>query len=206
MKLVSDQIFAFDGTTRPAVTHERCSAEDLGLKESWFRDAIFECPELVIGPCRAAGLTDDEWYAWRKEFPTEVGPIDVLLVSSQGRVAVVETKLASNSELRRKVLAQALDYLAHLPAAFADSMPGLPRDEKGEPVAEADDIREAVDEGHVLVIIASDEVDPRVAKLSRSLLADHLVKRWDLALVDLSVYRPRRGCEASALLSLTCGT
>src|SRR5262245_44307579 len=106
MKLVGDQLFAFDQSAAPAVTHERCSAEDLGLKEAWFRDAIFESPELVTGPCRAAGLTDDEWYPWRKEFHTDVGPIDVLLLSSQGRVAVVETKLASNPELRRRVLAQ----------------------------------------------------------------------------------------------------
>ena len=63
--LVSDQLLAFNGISAPTVTHERCSAEDLGLKESWFRDVIYECPEVVIGPCRAAGLTDDEWYSWR---------------------------------------------------------------------------------------------------------------------------------------------
>lgn len=200
MKPVSDQIFAFEGTTAPAMTHERCSAQDLGLKESWFRDAIFESPELVIGACRAAGLTDDEWYAWRKEFQTDVGPIDVLLVSSQGRVAVVETKLASNPELRRRVLAQVLDYLAHLPAEFSDSMPDVPKDENAEPVAELDDIREAVSQGDVLVIIASDECDPRVAKLSRSLLADHLVKHWDLALVDLALYRPRQGAPGKHIV------
>ena len=200
MKLVSDYLFTFDSTAAPAVTHERCSAEDIGLKESWFRDAIFESPELVIGPCRAAGLTDDEWYPWRKEFQTAVGPIDVLLVSSQGRVAVVETKLASNPELRRRVLAQVLDYLAHLPAEFGDSMPKVPEDENGEPVADADDIREAVSQGDVLVIIASDEVDPRVAKLSRTLLSDHLVKQWDLALVDLAVYRPREGVPGKCFI------
>jgi len=200
MKLVSDHLFTFDSTAGPAVTHERCSAEDMGLKESWFRDAIFESPELVIGPCRAAGLTEDEWYPWRKEFQTEVGPIDVLLVSSQGRVAVVETKLASNPELRRRVLAQVLDYLAHLPAEFGDSMPKVPDDENGEPVADVDDIREAVSQGDVLVIIASDEVDPRVAKLSRTLLSDHLVKQWDLALVDLALYRPREGAPGKCFI------
>jgi hypothetical protein len=200
MKPVSDQIFAFEGTNAPAITHERCSAQDLGLKESWFRDAIFESPELVIGACRAAGLTDDEWYAWRKEFQTDVGSIDVLLVSSQGRVAVVETKLASNPELRRRVLAQVLDYLAHLPGEFRDSMPDVPKDENGKPVAETDDIREAVSQGDVLVIIASDECDPRVAKLSRNLLADHLVKQWDLALVDLALYRPCHGAPGKYVI------
>ncbi len=30
----------------------------------------------------------------------------------------------------------------------------------------------------------------RVAKLSRSLLSEHLIKQWDLALIDLALYRP----------------
>ena len=200
MKLVSDQLFSFDATSPPTPTYERCSAEDLGLKESWFRDAIFDLPELVIGPCRAADLTDDDWYPWQKEFQTDVGPIDVLLLSSQGRLALVETKLASNPELRRKVLAQALDYLAHLPAEFRDSMPEIPKDANGTPVADPDDIREAISQGDILLIIASDQCDPRVAKLSRSLLADNLVKQWDLALVDLALYRPCPGLQAKWMI------
>lgn len=187
---VSDQLFAFDSHEIPTLTHERCLASDLGLKESWLRDAILAVPELVIGPCRAAGLTDDEWYPWQREFGTEVGSIDVLLLSSQGRVAVVETKLASNPELRRKVLAQALDYLTHLPEAFAARMPEIPKDSSGDPVADPEDIDESVRQGDVLVIIASDETDPRVAKLSRGLLSKHLVNQWDLALVDVGLYRP----------------
>jgi len=75
-------------------------------------------------------------------------------------------------------------------------MPDVPRDENGDPVAEVDDIRESVSQGDVLVIIASDEVDPRVSKLSHSLLADHLVKHWDLVLVDLAIYRPIHGTRS----------
>ena len=124
MKPVSDQLFVFERaeTLRPG--YERCLAKDLGLKEAWLRDAIFETPELVIGPCRAAGLTEDDWYPWAREFRVEVGKIDVLLLSSEGRVAVVETKLAGNPELRRRVLAQALDYLAHLADGLREPGPG----------------------------------------------------------------------------------
>jgi hypothetical protein len=94
-----------------------------GTQESWFRDAIFDNPELLIGPCRAAGLTDDDWFRGERSSTRQLVPIDVLLVSSEGRVAVVETKLASSSELRRKVLAQALDYLTRLPTAFENAIP-----------------------------------------------------------------------------------
>jgi hypothetical protein len=193
MKPVSDQLFVFENRDTPRVAYERCSARDLGLAESWLRDAIFHAPELVIGPCRAAGLTEDEWYPWQREYRVEVGPIDVLLLSSQGRVAVVETKLATNPELRRRVLAQALDYLTHLADRFTDELPDIPSDEHGQRIADPDDIRESVAQGDMLVIIASDEIDPRVAKLSRSLLSDHLVKQWDLALIDLALYRPLPG-------------
>ena len=190
MKPVSDQLFTFEPGNRPRHALERCSAKDLGLDESWLRDSVFDSPDLVIGPCRAAGLTDDEWYPWQREFGVEVGYIDVLLLSSQGRVAVVETKLASNPELRRRVLAQALDYLAHLPDRFAEELPEIPQDEHGQPMADQGDIRESVAQGDMLVIIASDEVDPRVAKLSQSLLSDHVINQWDLALIDLALYRP----------------
>lgn len=190
MKPISDQLFAFTRSDHPTLAYERCSAGDLGLRESWLRDAIFENPDLVIGPCRAAGLTDDEWYAWKREYGVEVGSIDVLLLSAQGRIAVVETKLASNPDLRRRVLAQALDYLAHLSDAFDESMPELPKDESGEPVADREDVRESVRQRDVLVIIASDAVDSRVANLSRTLLSDNLVKQWGLALIDLALFKP----------------
>jgi hypothetical protein len=126
MKPVGDQLFAFENRDTPTLTHERCSARDLGLEEGWLRDAIFKIPDLVIGPCRAAGLTEDEWYPWQREYRVDVGKIDVLLLSSQGRVGIVETKLASSPELRRRVLAQALDYLTHLAARFDESMPDIP--------------------------------------------------------------------------------
>ncbi len=188
-KPLSDTLFTFQRDGAPSLALERCSARDLGLGESWFRDAIFATPELVIGPCRAAGVTDDDWYSWAREFRVEVGSIDVLLISSQGRVAIVETKLSTNPELRRRVLAQALDYLTHLSDALDASMPSIPIDANGDFVADVDDIQECVQQGDVLVIIVSDDVDPRVAKLSRSLIADNLVKEWDLALIDLALYR-----------------
>lgn len=188
-KTLSETLFGFERETRPGPRWQRCSAKDLGLLESWFRDAIFEDPAIVIEACRAANVTDDDWYPWAREFRVSVGPIDVLLVSSQGRVAIVETKLSSNPELRRQVLAQALDYLSHLADALG-SMPSIPVDASGHAVADIEDIRESVSDGDVLLIVASDDIDSRVAKLSQSLIADNLVKRWDLALVDMALFKP----------------
>lgn len=193
-------MFVFASGGRPVVGWERCTAADLGLVESWFRDAIFDSPSIVIDACRSAGVTDDDWYPWAREFRVEVGPIDVLLVSSQGKVAIVETKLSTNPELRRKVLAQTLDYLAHLPEALEDSMPPLPQDSNGVPVVEVDDIRASMANSEALLIIASDDIDPRVAKLSQSLISDNLVKNWELALVDMALFRPAKADRSDFLV------
>jgi hypothetical protein len=46
-----------------------------------------------------------------------------------------------------------------------------------------------VAQGDILVVIASDEIDVRVGRLSRSLLSENPTKQWELALVDLAMYR-----------------
>ncbi len=44
------------------------------------------------------------------ELNTTVGPLDILMVSPNGELTIVETKLWRNPEARRKVVAQILDY------------------------------------------------------------------------------------------------
>src|SRR3954471_8104181 len=94
-----------------APAYAESEASDLGFKEDWVQNAVMRTPELVMSVCRQAGLTDERWWSWQREYPIEdVGLIDVLLVSESGRVAIVETKLSYNREGRRSVLAQLLDY------------------------------------------------------------------------------------------------
>lgn len=207
MRVVGDQIFELStsGSPSPAERYVRCSVAELGLKERWFRDAIFEQPLLAIAPCEQAGLTDDDWYPWATEFSTAAGPIDVLLVSSGGRVAVVETKLASNPENRRKVLVQALDYLSHLEDALKEHFPPIPCDASGEPVTGRDEVIARVADGDGLVVIASDDVDDRVERLSKTIFGDQLLKQWKLALVDLALFRPTSGGGAPLVLPVLRG-
>ncbi|UOT03606.1 hypothetical protein MPY17_32525 [Rhodococcus opacus] len=47
-----------------------------------------------------------------RELPTSAGPADVCIVSLDGTLTLVECKLASNSERRRMVIGQVLDYAA----------------------------------------------------------------------------------------------
>jgi hypothetical protein len=48
------------------------------------------------------------------EISTAAGPIDVVYITPQGRLVIIETKLWRNPEARRKVVGQILDYAKEL--------------------------------------------------------------------------------------------
>lgn len=191
MKSIGQQIFSASTITRaePRAAYQRVSARDLGLRETWFRDAIFDNPELVIAPCRGAGRVDDEevWLSWGIEKNFGSGPIDVLLVSSYGRVGLVETKLSYNPQRRREVVAQLLDYALALQDAGRDLLPALP---ESEDAPDEDDLVDAVGAGKFLLLIAGDALDPRALRLSDAMLSKHLTNEWDLAMIDVNVFGP----------------
>jgi len=159
----------------------RKSAKDLNLKESWFQKAIVENPELIIGPCREAQLVpdDERWFCWKKEFSIETGSIDVLLLSSHGRVGIVETKLSYNPQVRREVVAQILDYALALRDSLIESLPPIPKLNETL-VADEDDVRDSLIAGNFLLIIAGDNLDPRAIRLGEAILAQHFTSMWDL--------------------------
>lgn len=198
MKSVSESIFAVDIQCAEdvSVVYGVQDARELGIKEAWFRDAIFACPDLVVAPCRAAGLIDDDdWHPWAKEFSVfdaegnPVGKIDVLLVSSSGHIGIVETKLSYSPQRRREVLAQVFDYATHISEMNIGDLPELPKDGEGRVVAEREDVHARLTERQLLLIVAGDNLDPRAEKLGRQLLGAHLVDTWDLAFVDLPLYK-----------------
>lgn len=190
MKSIGTHLFAVNAGKQaaPAPRFERVLARDLGLQETWFRDAIFDNPELVIAPCREAGrvTADEMWLPWRIESNFGSGPIDVLLVSSYGRIGIVETKLSYNPQKRREVVAQVLDYALSLQDTDREDLPELPASPHAP---DESDLADALQSGKFLLVIAGDALDPRALRLSQALLARHLTNEWDLAMIDLNVYR-----------------
>lgn len=201
MKALAKSLFAVDpsGSAAPRVAYRRVSASDLHLPESWFRDAVFADPELVVGPCREAALVaqDEQWFPWATEFSFGAGPVDVLLVSSRGRAALIETKLSYNPERRREVVAQILDYALALQDAPDEDLPPLPASPAAPDPA---DLRECLTRGRFLLVVAGDALDQRAVRLSEALLAGHLTSEWDLAMIDLNLYRPSDGRAALLLV------
>jgi hypothetical protein len=197
MKAISKSLFVatLDPHAASHVAYNRASAADLHLRESWFRDAIFADPELVVGACREAGRTpaDEKWLPWCKEFDLDAGRIDVLLVSSRGRPAIIETKLSYNPQKRREVVAQVLDYAVSLQEVPHDELPALPDSDWSPDPA---DLHECLSSGRFLLVVAGDILDPRALRLSQALLARHLTSEWDLAMVDMNVYQSVADPEA----------
>lgn len=63
---------------------------------------------LASNPTQVPGIAEGSLAI--REFPTSAGPIDICVVSPDGAITVVECKLEKNSESRRRVLGQVIDY------------------------------------------------------------------------------------------------
>lgn len=49
-----------------------------------------------------------------REFHSDVGPADVVIIDAEGSITLVECKLASNSQIRREIVGQTLDYASRM--------------------------------------------------------------------------------------------
>lgn len=191
----------------PVDAWQRIDARTAGLGESWFRDAIFDNPELVIAPCRATGQVDEReaWLPWRTEFNFGSGPVDVLLVSSYGRIGIVETKLSYNPQKRREVVAQILDYALALQGEDFSSL-DLPPLPDNEAAPDIDDMLECVESGRFLLIVAGDALDPRALRLSQAVLGRSMTSEWDLAMIDLNVFESQDDPDGLLVVPELLGT
>lgn len=203
---IGDSLFRLPaaGAGHAAWRRVRLGIDGPDWKEEWLQDRVAQDPDLVLGACRAFGFLEDdeEWRLWFKEMPISgIGKVDVALVSADGRVALVEVKLARNPEIRREVVAQLLDYAIHLREVDLSELPALPL-VAGQPFADAEDVQRHLRDGDFLLIVAADAADERAAKLTRAVLDRHAIHPWDLAIVDLALFAPPDG--ASSPIELVC--
>ncbi|QNK83248.1 hypothetical protein [Nakamurella sp. PAMC28650] len=83
------------------------SPDTLGYtSESDLQKLLAEQPGLLPGVTEGARAVT--------EFGTRVGPSDIVVVGVDGDITVVECKLASNEEARRKIVGQVFDYDARM--------------------------------------------------------------------------------------------
>lgn len=91
------------------------------LVRQWGSDGPWESPEMTAyqneehlqriiadAPDRVPGVPEGAQTV--TEFSTSAGPVDVCIVGPDGSITIVECKLESNTERRRMVMGQVLDY------------------------------------------------------------------------------------------------
>ena len=82
------------------------------LDEITIQELIFNHPECL--PISDIDESYNPIIPVCKELNTTVGPLDILMASPNGDIAIIETKLWRNPEARRIVIAQILDYAKEL--------------------------------------------------------------------------------------------
>lgn len=141
------------------------------------------------------------------ELNTPVGPLDILMVTPNGELTIVETKLWRNPEARRVVVAQILDYAKELSNwSYEDLQREINRklSRKGNTLYEiakagnsglvpeecdfVDSVSRNLSRGKFLLLIAGDGIREGAYGITEFLSsAGHL--NFTFAMVELSVYR-----------------
>jgi hypothetical protein len=170
--------------------------------EAWLQELIHLHPEILpIAEIEPAFGTP---FAAAREVSCAHGIIDNLYVTHTGDLVLVETKLWRNVEARRKVLAQALDYVAALmtmdyaglesavrkAGLAAPSLHALVADHP-DALSEAaffDAVSRNLKRGRMLVLAVGDGIREETEALAR-LVQHHMMAQFTLALVEMRTYR-----------------
>lgn len=194
----------------PVLIGEQSTAlERVGLgkgfhDEAWLQALIFEHPKLIPAGDIEPGF--GELIPAAREVSCGHGYIDNVYLTASGDIVIVETKLWSNPQARREVVAQALDYAAALSQMTYEQLESAilrPARTDGAKslYAIVADHPDALDEadfvdavalnlkrGRMLVIAAGDGVR-REAETLATLLQSHAGAHFTFALVELAAYR-----------------
>jgi hypothetical protein len=174
--------------------------------ESWLQALIHDHPAILPISDIEPGFGD--LLAAAREVPCGHGYIDNLYLTPSGDIVLVETKLWRNSQMRREVVAQALDYVAALgrmgydafeaAVARGQQAPGrlydLVRDHP-EALEEAefiDSVSLNLRRGRMLAIVLGDGIRTETEALS-DLLQSHAGAHFTFALVELATWRSPAG-------------
>jgi hypothetical protein len=157
-------------------------------EESFFRDLIKEYPILL------PRILSERIFTLVDEYPTDAGNIDILCVDENGRIYIVETKLQKNSD-RRAVIAQLLDYSAQMGKETFDTFQSKIKERTGKSINEilgesmesteiSDRIKQSLAEKNFVLIVAMDNIEPR---LKDTIV--HLNRDWEMDIFGLELNR-----------------
>lgn len=149
---------------------------------------------LAADPARVPCVADGAFSV--RELPTSGGPIDVCIVDRDGSLTVVECKLASNSERRRMVIGQVIDYASAIWLDGEASFLAAWRRRGGDDLAEAlipaalDQLKSNIVDARLNLCLAVDLIDADLRRLIEYL---NLVTRDQISVTALQLAYARHG-------------
>lgn len=174
--------------------------------ENWLQALIHDHPAILPISDIEPGFGD--LIAVAREVPCGHGYIDNLYLTPSGDIVLVETKLWRNSQMRREVVAQALDYVAALSRMGYDafqaavargqrapaSLYNLVRDhpEAPEEAEFIDAVTLNLQRGRMVAIVLGDGIRTETEALS-DLLQSHAGAHFTFALVELATWQSLAG-------------
>lgn len=176
-----------------------------GFSERWLQEQLYRNPESL--PFGEINPSYREVVPLCMEMNTTAGPIDLLYVTPQGKVVIVETKLWRNPEARRKVVGQILDYAKELQRwSYSDLQREVSRrrEEKGNvpfrlvkdrfPETDesffVDGVSRSLSQGDFMLIIAGDGIRSD-AEAMVQFLENTANMRFTLAMIETAVYQTK---------------
>lgn len=170
--------------------------------ENWLQQVLEQGPELL--PLRDIDeRIESPLISLGREITTPVGAIDNLFLSRNGYVVLVETKLWRNPEARRQVIAQVIDYAAHVRRwryteleqivhnngrNAGKTLWELVRPEDMEEQEWIDRVNQNLVHGRMCLIVAGDGIRSEVEALAE-VVGGHPDVHFRLALVELRLFR-----------------
>lgn len=170
--------------------------------EAWLQELIHAHPTILPVSDIEPGF--GQLLSIAREVPCSSGLIDNLYLTPSGEIVLVETKLWQNSQMRREVVAQALDYVASLTGMLFDTFEAAVRKGQGAPhklydlvadqpdaLAEAeffDAVSLNLQRGRMLVMVVGDGIRAETEALAE-LLQSHAGSHFTFALVELATWK-----------------
>jgi len=167
--------------------------------EAWLQEVLDRSPDLL--PMRDIDeRVETPLLSLGREISTPAGSIDNLFLSRNGYLVVVETKLWRNPEARRQVVAQLIDYAAHLRKWRYSDLDGIVRARAGKSLWELaqpegldepewiDRVNENFARGRMTLLVVGDGIRTEAETLAET-VSGHPDFHFRLALVEMRLFR-----------------
>lgn len=161
---------------------------------------------LAADPTRIPGIPPGSLAV--RELSTSSGPVDICIVSPSGAITVVECKLNKNSEPRRLVIGQVLDYASALQTDGFSAFENYWRTKNGPDLHQflensgIERLKENITSGVINLCLAVDEIDEDLRRLIEYL---YLISKDSIEVTALQLSYARHGV-LEILIPSTFGT